>query len=118
MSMSVASADQLLATMKADPTVGCQKVEWSSEPEDRADDETFDDRTLTTDTDAQWRLIRTIRQGYLNATDWYLLDANASKLQDATAFNTWRTSMLDLPQDHATPALALANWPTKPAWVV
>ena len=116
--MSVTSADQLLATMKAEPSSGCQKVEWSSEAEDRPDDETFDDRTLSTDENAQWQQIRTIRQGYLDATDWYLLDSNASKLQDESAFTTWRNDMLNLPQDYATPELALANWPTKPAWVV
>ena len=110
--MSVTSADKLLTTMQADPTAGCMAVAY--EPNEDGDYE----RTEETDVDAQWHKIRTIRQGYLDGTDWYLLDANAAKLQDESAFLAWRTDMLNLPQDYATPELAFINWPTKPAWVV
>jgi hypothetical protein len=110
--MSVAAADNLLTIMQNDPTTGCISASYA--PNEDGDYE----RTEETDEDAQWQKIRTIRQNYLDNTDWYLLDANVAKLQDASAFNTWRSAMLDLPQDYATPELALANWPAKPAWVV
>ena len=110
--MNVASADSLLTKMQTDPTIACISVSY--EPDDDGDYE----RTTETDVDMQWNRIRMIRQGYLDATDWYLLDSNVAKLQDESAFLTWRTDMLNLPQTHATPELALANWPTKPAWVI
>jgi hypothetical protein len=110
--MSVAAADNLLTIMQADPTAGC--LYGSYAPNEDGDYE----RTEETDEISQWNRIRTIRQSYLDTTDWYLLDANSAKLQDEGAFLAWRTDMLNLPQDYATPELALINWPTKPAWVL
>ena len=98
--------------MQADNTAGCLTASYA--PNEDGDYE----RTEETDEISQWNKIRTIRQGYLDATDWYLLDSNAAKLQDESAFLTWRTDMLNLPQDYATPELVFTNWPTKPAWVV
>ena len=105
--MSITAADNLLTIMQADPTVGCITATYVA-----------DERTGGTDVVSQWNRIRAIRQSYLDATDWYLTEANSDKLQDETAFLTWRTDMLNLPQDYATPELAFINWPTKPAWVV
>jgi hypothetical protein len=110
--MSITSADKLLTIMQANPAAGCLTASYG--PNEDGDYE----RTEATDEDAQWHKIRTIRQGYLEGSDWYLLNANAAKLQDESAFLTWRTDMLNLPQTHATPELALTNWPTKPIWVV
>lgn len=105
--MSITAADNLLTIMQADPTVGCITATYVA-----------DERTGGTDVASQWNRIRAIRQSYLDATDWYLMEANSDKLQDETAFLTWRTDMLNLPQDYATPELAFINWPTKPAWVI
>jgi hypothetical protein len=110
--MSVTAADNLLTLMQDDPTTGCLTASYATNEDGEYE------RTAETDETTQWQKIRTIRQNYLDNTDWYLLDENVAKLQDASAFTTWRSAMLDLPQDYATPALALANWPTKPAWVV
>jgi hypothetical protein len=110
--MSVTNADNLLTIMQADNTAGCLTASYV------ANEDGDYERTEETDEVSQWNKIRTIRQGYLDATDWYLLAANAAKLQDETAFLTWRTDMLNLPQDYATPELVFTNWPTKPAWVV
>jgi len=110
--MSITAADNLLTIMQADPTVGCITASYTTN-----EDGDYE-RTGGTDVVSQWHRIRAIRQSYLDATDWYLLNANSDKLQDETAFLTWRTDMLNLPQDYATPELAFINWPTKPAWVV
>jgi len=110
--MSVTAADNLLTIMQADNTIGCEMASYV------ANEDGDMERTGGTDEASQWNRIRTIRQGYLEATDWYLLEANADKLQDKNAFLAWRTDMLNLPQDYATPELAFTNWPTKPAWVV
>ena len=110
--MSVTAADNLLTIMQADNTIGCESASYL------ANEDGDIERTSRTDEASQWNRIRTIRQGYLDATDWYLLEVNADKLQDKTAFLTWRTDMLNLPQDYATPELVFTNWPTKPAWVV
>ena len=112
--MSVSANDSVLAAWQANPS--CYGYYYIT----TTDEDGYHESVLATepDEDSQWATIRAIRKGYLKATDWYLLDANASKLQDESAFTTWRNDMLNLPQDYATPELALTNWPTKPAWVV
>jgi hypothetical protein len=66
-----------------------------------------------------WDELRGIRAGLLKRVDIYQLVIPYSKLTDAqkTELEQYRTDLLTLPQDYATPKLAYANIPTKPKWM-
>ena len=66
-----------------------------------------------------WDELRGIRQGLLMRMDIYQLAIPYSNLTDTqkTELEQYRTDLLTLPQDYATPQLAYANIPTKPSWM-
>lgn len=66
-----------------------------------------------------WEELRGIRDGKLGMMDKYQLTLAYAALTQTqkNELAAYRTALLTLPQDHDTPAEALANLPTKPSWM-
>jgi hypothetical protein len=67
----------------------------------------------------EWNELRDIREELLNEMDRYQLSIRYDSLSDTQRgeLQQYRQELLDLPQDNATPELALANIPTKLTWM-
>jgi len=66
-----------------------------------------------------WDELRGMRDTALLQMDKYQLTLAYAELTQTqkNELATYRTALLTLPQDHDTPAEALANLPTKPSWM-
>jgi hypothetical protein len=67
----------------------------------------------------EWDELRGFRDGLLKEMDYYQLAIRWENLTDSqkTDLRTYRTALLDLPQNYDTPDEAYSNLPTKPLWM-